>query len=94
MRVSRTALGDDDRISTRIVTAVADAEGIPPTEVTPPLYRVVDPDALNQLFETKWAASEDGPHVSFTYCGYEVTVEGAGDIVVRTADDSDRERVV
>lgn len=93
MRVSRSALSDE-RISTTVVAAVADAEGVPPTDVNPPLYRVVDPDALNRLFETKWDSSEDGPHVSFTYSGYEVTIRGAGDVVVRSPDESDSERVV
>lgn len=56
----------------RILRAVADREGVDTTEL-PPLYDVVDPDALRTVVETM-----DAGRVEFHYCGYEVTVHGDG----------------
>ncbi|WP_137286838.1 HalOD1 output domain-containing protein [Halorussus salinisoli] len=94
MSVSRTALSDDQNVSTTIVAAVADAEGISPTEVNPPLHSAIDPEALNDLFGSPWSASESGPRVSFTYSGYDVTVSGDGNVVVRRASDSEPEQTI
>lgn len=55
-------------MSQLIIEAIAEEEGVSPTEVTPPLYEVINPDALNKLF----SADQRG-QISFTYRGYEVT---------------------
>lgn len=39
----------NEPISTTVVDAVAEFHGVGPVEV-PPLYRAIDPDALNSLF--------------------------------------------
>lgn len=63
--------------SERVVDAVADAEGVEPWELTTPLYEVVDPDALDELFrQSRTATDAAGPSVTFSYCGYSVTVTG------------------
>lgn len=72
---------EDESVSEAVVRAVADAEGVPPTEVTPPLYESVNPEALDDLF-----GSRPGGHVAFPYCGYEVVVRNAGDTTVLVRD--------
>lgn len=68
-----------DPPSVRVLAAVADREGLDPTELTDPLYRAVDPDALDHLFR----GTETGAgRVVFEYHGYEVTVCGSGDVNV------------
>ena len=86
MPVSRTALSDDRTVSTAVVEAVAEAEGVPPTEIDTPLHRAIDPDALNQLFRSDRTPLDD-TRVSFDYTGYEITVLGAEQIRVRPADE-------
>ena len=75
--------------STRIVTRIAAAEGVEPTALEPPLYDVVDPDALDRLVES----SADGPidadaTITFTYHSYRVNVDGAGTVDVRPSNGS------
>lgn len=67
-------------IGETIVEVVADLEGVDPSELTPPLYSVIDPDALESLFTS---TDGDGPshgHVSFRYHGYDVRVSSDGAI--------------
>jgi hypothetical protein len=45
------AVGTESRsLSATVVEAVAAAEHVSPSRLEPPLYRVVDPDALDALF--------------------------------------------
>ncbi len=46
----------------------------------PPLYEAINPDALNTICQS--ATDDTEITVSFTYCGYEVTVENGDEIVV------------
>jgi hypothetical protein len=57
--------------SVAVIEAVANETGTDPTGVAQQLYEVVDPDALDALFAS--GNSTDGT-VTFTYCGYTVTV--------------------
>ncbi|ADB62911.1 hypothetical protein Htur_4073 (plasmid) [Haloterrigena turkmenica DSM 5511] len=63
-----------------IVSAVAEAEGVDSIDL-PPLYNVIDPEALNALF-----TSDSGTvsSVEFEYAGYSVVVRGEGDVVVQS----------
>ncbi len=63
----------DDRASTAVLEAVAAEEGCEPTELDVPLYEHVDPEALDALVSSPLSG-----HVSFTYHGYELTVDGGG----------------
>lgn len=90
MRTPRTGSGVDRRVSTAVVTAVAEAEGCPPTDLAPPLHDAVDPEALDRLFGGDRSRAGAGPRVSFAYYGYEVRVGGPDDVVVRPADESDQ----
>lgn len=89
MPVSRTALSDDRKVSTAVVEAVAEAEGVTPVEIDTPLHRAIDPEALNRLFGHEWAGAGT-PRVRFTYSGYEVTVLDAERITVQSADADER----
>ena len=66
-------------LTTDVVYTVADVSDTDPVDL-PPLYDVIDTDALNDLV----AGSYDSAlrTISFQYCGYTVTVTGDGDISV------------
>ena len=66
----------DPRPSIALVEAVADRKKVDPTDL-PPLYDVVDPDALDTLLD-------DVEEVSFAYSGYHVTLRTGG--VARVVD--------
>jgi hypothetical protein len=74
------------RASTRVIEAVARREGISPASLQPPLYVVVDPDALDEMFRN----AHDGTRVIVEYYGYEIEVT-ADFVRVRSAvDDGNR----
>lgn len=79
-------------LTSRIVEKVAESEGVDPTELQPPLYVVIEPDALNAVFAD---AESDAPRkagrVEFTYCGYQVVVRSDGQVSVTEAEPSDRQ---
>ena len=65
-----------ERVTEAIVGAVADAEGVSPLELQP-LARVVDPDALNALFE-----GGGDVRLEFEYRGFSVRVSGDGQVTL------------
>lgn len=62
-----------ERLSEAVVKAVADAEGVGPTDLRP-LYEAVDPDALDSLFHSSDDAQLTAGQVEFSYHGYHVHV--------------------
>lgn len=62
---------DGGDVVAEIVTAVADSEGVDPTELDRRLYEAIDPDALTTLVDD---APESGLTIGFDYTGYRVTV--------------------
>lgn len=64
-------MGEELAVSLSIVRTIADREGVDPTEL-PPLYEVIDPDALDGLVDRN---TGDRIVVRFTYSGHVVTVE-------------------
>lgn len=80
--------------SVRVVEAIAAAEGVDPAALEPPLYDVVDPDALDTLADSlcRNGGQFDGvaSRVEFTYRTYRVEVEmGNGVDVTVTERPSD-----
>lgn len=71
---------DEASISERVVEAVAEAKDVDPVEVTPPLNDVVDPEALDRLFES----SAGNKQFVFSYDGHEVAVGAEGEVLVYT----------
>lgn len=79
-------------VSRTVIEAIADAEGVAPATVSPPeyesLHEVVDPGALDALFADRAnGASRPGGTVSFSFCGYDVTVDADG--AVTLADETE-----
>lgn len=67
-----------DAVSVAVVERLAAAKGCDP-EVLPPLYRSIDPDALEHLVtRSKGGLSQ----ISFSHAGCDVTVTGDGDVSV------------
>ena len=74
----------DDRLSSRLVKALADAKGVDPTELSPPLYEVVDPEALNSVFRpTHDGSARSRGRITFVHGNYEVTVNSEGSVDVK-----------
>lgn len=69
----------DERVSMRVIRAVAAAEHVPPAEIGSPLYQIVDPEALDRLYTTD-PVSET--HVTFEYAGHTVDVTREGQVSV------------
>jgi hypothetical protein len=63
--------------SERVVDALADATGTDPVALDPPLYEVVEPDALDAV-----VASSDDLSVSFDYGDHRVVVHADGSVTV------------
>lgn len=78
---------DEGAISYAVVTQVADAKGVEP-ETLRPLHDVIDPDALESLFDpANGSVLRDG-YVSFTYEGFVVRIDDAREIELTHADDA------
>ena len=60
-------------ITVRIQEAIAERKQSEWSDC-PPLYDVIDPDALEKLFAPTQAGTERHGTVTFQYCGYQVTV--------------------
>jgi hypothetical protein len=87
LSVDRSDTTTPTSLSYEVVTAIAELEGVEPTEIEPPeydaLYDVINPEALDSLF----APRENGTHraagrVEFDYCGYHVVVTSDGEVKV------------
>ncbi|WP_135820177.1 HalOD1 output domain-containing protein [Halostella litorea] len=72
--------------SERVVESVAEAEGVDPVDLTPPLNDVVDLDALDALFAPVGGVPRAVGRVEFRYDGYVVVVEADGSVTVEPAD--------
>lgn len=64
----------------KIIDAVAEAEGVEPAALDPPLAQVVDPDALETLLEDTTASELE---IRFTYRKHEVVIDESGRVQVR-----------
>lgn len=60
--------------SEAVVYSVAEQEGVEPEELNPPLYDVIDPDALETVFRGSTG------QITFEYHGYLVTVDHSGSV--------------
>lgn len=77
---------DAEPLSVTIVTAVAEQEGVDPTEIRPPeyesLYDVCNPEALERLFSYDEADDTANGRITFSFCGYDVCVTSTGTVSV------------
>lgn len=66
-----------------VVELIADLEGVDSGELSPPLYSVIEPDALDALFRSSNSDTEQIlGHVHFEYCGYEIRVQSDGEVTI------------
>lgn len=71
-------------ITTRVVKRIAIMEGVDPLELQPPLYSIIDIDAVEDLFASAADDRSDGTiSVEFEYQGYQVTIESDDEVYVR-----------
>ena len=70
--------------SLAVVERVATCEGVDPVELAP-LYEAIDPDALDELLETR-GRTNPALEIEFTYHGYDVTVTGDGVVHLASAE--------
>lgn len=74
---------DSATFSATVVHALADVIGVDVTEVEFSLYDVIDPDALDRLFNRSADGTQAPPsHLAFSVRGYRVTVYSDGEIVI------------
>ena len=64
----------------RILEAIAKEEDVDPTEMSPPLASVVDPDALNELLARPRRSRDGTLEIRFTYRGHEVIARQNGEV--------------
>ncbi|MFH5801618.1 HalOD1 output domain-containing protein [Haladaptatus sp. CMAA 1911] len=76
----RTTPTDVESITATVVRAVAEANGTNPAT---PLYEVIDPDALEALYQ------HGSPKVTFEYIGYRITIHADRTVSVSELDSSD-----
>ena len=69
-----------------VVSAVATERGVDPIDLEP-LYTVLDPDALDALFQRDGSGATQGSaRVEFTYAGCEVCVAADGSVETAVLD--------
>jgi hypothetical protein len=84
-RTHRFRHGDEESVTASVALAVAEVDGVDPTEMEP-LYTTVDPALLDALDATGYANTAD---VTFNYHGYRVRVDSDGDIGITPRTGSD-----
>lgn len=82
--IEPTVSSERDAASLAVVEEIATAKSASPAELTPPLYEVIDPEALNAVLRS---SPGDDVTVTFEYQGLEVAVSDADTVSVETAND-------
>lgn len=83
-------IGCDESVSTAVIRAVSAVEGRKP-ESLPPLTDVLDPDALDLLFDPRAdGEARAGGRVSFVYSRCRVTLDNGEFLTIRPLDDRPR----
>lgn len=68
--VCRCPVEGDKPLSLAVIDCISEADGHD-LDTHPPLYEVIDPEALNKLFR-----DQNNGEVRFAYLDYEITVTG------------------
>jgi len=77
---AQTTTAYADNVVFEVVEKVAEVEDVDPLELTPPLYEVINPEALESLFANGQALGK----VIFNYNGHEVSVFSDGYVSVKS----------
>lgn len=89
--VETHSLPAEQPLSESVVRAIAEAEGIEPERVASRIYDVVDPDALDRLFESpNDQIPREDAQLTFRLDDYEVLIQGGELVMVRPHDASAR----
>lgn len=78
VQITAENVHESETVTETVIAAVADAEGVSALELEP-LAAVIDPDALNALYED----GRQDVSVEFSYHGYRVCLSGAGRVTLR-----------
>ncbi|NGM70443.1 hypothetical protein G6M89_15780 [Natronolimnobius sp. AArcel1] len=76
---------DSHAPSYQVVEAVAQKEGVSPSELSPPLFHVVDPEALDALAQPDGDSSTP-VEITFHYREYVVRVESGPEVSISVED--------
>lgn len=83
-------IAEDESVSTAVIRAVSAVKGRKPASLQP-LSDVIDPDALDALFDSR---SNDGPQthrrLSFSYSSCHITIENSGFLTIEQVETTDR----
>jgi hypothetical protein len=79
--VHRTVDERNESVSTAVVEALAEAEGVSPPELDQPLYESVDPDALDRVLSREGRVHRRG-RIEFSVSGRRVAVTVEEDVYV------------
>lgn len=79
----------DDSVSTTIIEGVAAVTDTPKTDLNPPLYEIVDPDALNNLCQplTEDVLRDGSGQLTLPLHGCTVTLNWSGTIKIEPPDE-------
>lgn len=81
-------------VSTAVIDAVADANGVGPLDLEPRLDGVVDPDALDRLFRRSASeAPRAAGRLAFRMAGCDVVVRSTGRVTATPESNDDRAAV-
>lgn len=72
-------------MSLRVVEKIADREGVPSSELSPPIYNVIDTDALDSLYNSM-SSDRVKPTLEFTYKDYFIQIDSGGQVHVEEAE--------
>jgi hypothetical protein len=75
----------EETVCDTVLRAVADSKGTDPTRLDVQLYDVIEPDALDRLFDSRGGAT--GRRVSFTVGDRRVVVDESRTVYVTTTRD-------
>lgn len=79
-------IGVNESVSTAVVRAVSAVEGRKPSHI-PSLTHVLDPDALDALFDSRPnGVPRTGGRVAFVYINYHITVDNGEYLTIRPLD--------
>lgn len=70
---------DSPPVAHRVVSGVAEARGVQPTELAP-ISDAIDPESLDSLFP---APTDPTRTLRFAYEGYRVTIDHEGEVTVQ-----------
>jgi len=78
--------------SYQVVKTVAQKEGVSPTQLSPPLFNAIDPEALDAVFQA--SSNTDSVVIEFPYLEYQVRVETGPTVSVTIQEDGDSSAVL